>query len=92
MSAVLEPLLGYELGRERANNIAQVFLFSVDDAVKVAFSMLRGTGVADPLAVAEAVARAWQDGVREMEKVAVGPSVCAGGQSSLTSSGATALG
>jgi hypothetical protein len=70
MSAVLEPLLGFELARERANNIAQVLLFNADDAVRVAFGMLRGTGLENPLSVAEQVTLAWHAGVREMEKVA----------------------
>jgi hypothetical protein len=70
MSAVLEPLLGFELARERANNIAQVLLFSADDAVRVAFGMLKSTGLENPLSVAEEVTHAWHVGVREMEKVA----------------------
>ncbi|MFT3928371.1 MAG: hypothetical protein QM778_37935 [Myxococcales bacterium] len=75
VSAVLEPLLGFELGRERANNIAQVLIFSPEDAVCIAFGMLKSTGLLDPSAVAEEVAEAWAQGVRaveavEMEKVA----------------------
>jgi hypothetical protein len=68
MSAVLEPLLGFELARERANNIAQVLLFCTEDAVRVAGSMLRGTGLANPDQVAAELACAWQDGVYAMEQ------------------------
>ena len=67
MSAVLEPLLGFELARERANNIAQVLIFTPEDAVCIAFGMLKGTGLLDPGAVAEEVARAWEQGVRAVE-------------------------
>jgi hypothetical protein len=97
MSAVLEPLLGFELARERANNIAQVLLFcgvegrdaeveargsareqslgaragarGHEHAVGVACSMLKGTGLADPVQVAEQVASAWRAGVLAMEQI-----------------------
>jgi len=62
MSAVLEPLLGYELALERANNIAQVLAFKVDDVVGIAFGMLRQTGLTDTRRVAEDLARAWHHG------------------------------
>lgn len=68
ISAVLEPLLGFELGRERANNIAQVLIFTPEDAVGIAFGMLKGTGLLNPRAVAEDVALAWEQGVLAMEK------------------------
>ena len=61
--AVLEPLLGDELARERANNIAQVLVLSEHDPAHVALGMLRGTGLGDLARVASDVARAWRDGV-----------------------------
>jgi hypothetical protein len=76
ISAVLEPLLGYELGRERANNIAQVLIFAPEDAVCIAFGMLKGTGLLNPAAVAEQVADAWEQGVMATEaRVAREPSM-----------------
>ncbi len=65
MKAVLEPLLGAELALERANNIAQVLVFAADDVSGVALGMLRSTGLTDPRAVADEVARAWQRGVED---------------------------
>lgn len=60
ISAVLEPLLGFETARERANNIAQVLAFGVShDPTHVALGMLERVGLPDPRAVAEAVGRAW---------------------------------
>jgi hypothetical protein len=70
ISALLEPLLGFELGRERANNIAQVLIFSPEDAVRIAYGMLKSTGLPDPAQVAEEVAGAWHEGVMAMERVA----------------------
>ncbi len=67
ISAVLEPLLGYELGRERANNIAQVLVFGPQNAVCIAFGMLKGTGLLDLNTVAEQVADAWLEGVTATE-------------------------
>jgi hypothetical protein len=67
VNAVLEPLLGFELARERANNIAQVLIFSPEDAVCIAFGMLKGTGLLNARAVAEEVAEAWEQGVRSTE-------------------------
>jgi len=72
MSAVLEPLLGFELALERANNIAQVLVFSVDDVAGVAFGMLRSTGLADTRQVADLVAQAWQRGVEESMREGAG--------------------
>lgn len=72
MSAVLEPLLGFELALERANNIAQVLVFSVDDVAGVAFGMLRSTGLADARQVADLVAQAWQRGVEESMRGSAG--------------------
>jgi hypothetical protein len=65
--AVLEPLLGYELARERANNIAQVLAIATRDPERVALEMLRRTGLGDVTAVAELVARAWSAGVFELD-------------------------
>lgn len=70
VSAVLEPLLGFELARERANNIAQMLLFGPHDATCIACGMLEKAGLQNPDAVAEAVVDAWQEGVRAMETVA----------------------
>lgn len=68
MSAVLEPLLGIELALERANNIAQVLVFSVGhDPVNVALGMLRSTGITDVGAVANEVGRAWRRCDAELE-------------------------
>jgi len=67
ISAVLEPLLGYELGRERANNIAQVLVFGPEDAACIAFGMLKGTGLLDLHRVAARVADAWEEGVTSTE-------------------------
>jgi hypothetical protein len=73
--AVLEPLLGVELARERANNIAQVLVLADHDPEHVAFGMLRGTGLGDLPRIAGEVSRAWHDGIhgveaRGMERVA----------------------
>ena len=65
--AVLEPLLGYELARERANNIAQVLAIATHDPERVALEMLRRTGLGDVAGVAEQVSRAWSAGVRELD-------------------------
>jgi hypothetical protein len=72
MSAVLEPLLGFELARERANNIAQVLALATHDPEAVALGMLRSTGLSDIAPIAAEVARAWHTGVGmfEVEKVA----------------------
>ena len=64
--AVLEPLLGQELARERANNIAQVLVLSEYDPVHVALGMLRGTGLGELARVANDVARAWRDGISSL--------------------------
>jgi len=72
MSAVLEPLLGFELALERANNIAQVLVFCAADVAGVAFGMLRSTGLTDPRAVAEQVAQAWHRGVEESTRESAG--------------------
>ncbi len=72
MSAVLEPLLGFELALERANNIAQVLVFSADDVAGVAFGMLVSTGLADARRVADQVAQAWQKGVDESMREGAG--------------------
>lgn len=61
--AVLEPLLGPELARERANNIAQVLVLSEHDPAHVALGMLRGTGLADLPRIASEVSRAWRYGI-----------------------------
>ena len=68
--AVLEPLLGFELARERANNIAQVLALAERDPERVALDMLRRTGLGDIAYVAEQVSLAWFAGVRGMERVA----------------------
>jgi hypothetical protein len=71
MCSVLEPLLGYEMARERANNIAQVLAILPDDPVEVARAMLLRSVQGDDLArVAEQVGDAWELGVSEMERVA----------------------
>ena len=67
---VLEPLLGFELARERANNIAQVLAMAEHDPERVALDMLRRTGLGDVAGVAEQVSHAWSAGVRAMERVA----------------------
>ena len=59
MCAVLEPFLGTELARERANNIAQVLALAEHDPEHVALGMLRGTGLGDVAQIAAAVSRAW---------------------------------
>jgi hypothetical protein len=61
--AVLEPLLGSELARERANNIAQVLVLAEHDPERVALGMLRATGLGDLTRIAGEVSRAWYDGV-----------------------------
>ena len=65
--AVLEPLLGFELARERANNIAQVLAIAAHDPERVALEMLRRTGLGDVAGVAEQVSRAWFAGVCELD-------------------------
>jgi hypothetical protein len=65
--AVLEPLLGFELARERANNIAQVLAIAAHDPARVALDMLRRTGLGDVAGVAEQVSHAWSAGVRELD-------------------------
>lgn len=65
--AVLEPLLGFELARERANNIAQVLAIAARDPERVALEMLRRTGLGDVAGVAEQVSHAWSAGVREID-------------------------
>ena len=72
MCAVLEPLLGLELARERANNIAQVLVLAEQDPERVAFGMLRGTGLGDLGRIAGEVSRAWHDGLHSLgvERVA----------------------
>lgn len=72
MCAVLEPLLGFELARERANNIAQVLAIAQHDPERVAFTMLRGTGLGDLKRIAYEVACAWSSALetREIERVA----------------------
>jgi hypothetical protein len=67
MCAVLEPLLGSELARERANNIAQVLALSTHDPEHVAIGMLRGTGLGDVAEIAAKVSRAWLDGISTLE-------------------------
>jgi hypothetical protein len=67
MCAVLEPFLGSELARERANNIAQVLALSEHDPEHVAIGMLRGTGLGDVARIAAEVSRAWHDGIRTLE-------------------------
>ena len=56
---LLEPLLDAEIATERANNIAQVLLFTGEDVAVVA-GMLRGFDLGDTLYVAEEVVRVWQ--------------------------------
>jgi hypothetical protein len=71
MSAILEPLLGFENALERANNIAQVLVFGANhDPARVALGMLERTGLSDPRAVAEEVGRAWCRCVGETEATA----------------------
>lgn len=67
---VLEPLLGFELARERANNIAQVLAIAERDPERVALDMLGRTGLGDVAHVAERVSHAWHAGLREIERVA----------------------
>lgn len=64
MCAVLEPFLGLELARERANNIAQVLALAEHDPEGIALSMLRGSGLGDLRQVAAEVARAWRSAVQ----------------------------
>ena len=66
--AVLEPLLGFELARERANNIAQVLAIAKRDPERVALEMLRRTGLGDLAGVAEQVSHAWSAGVGDLEQ------------------------
>ena len=71
VSAVLEPLLGFEMALERANNIAQVLAFGAShDPARVALGMLERVGLNDPRAVAEEVGRAWCRAVGETEAMA----------------------
>jgi len=70
IQSVLEPLLGFESARERANNIAQVLAIVPEDPAWVAQGMLRASGIVDLDAVAQAVRQAWDDGVSAMERVA----------------------
>ena len=72
MYAVLEPFLGFELARERANNIAQVLALATHDPESVALGMLRSTGLGDIAPIAAEVARAWKAALRtfEVEQVA----------------------
>lgn len=72
MCSVLEPLLGFELARERANNIAQVLALATHDPESVASGMLRSTGLSDVAPIAAEVARAWHTAIRvfEVEQVA----------------------
>lgn len=67
MCAVLEPLLGSELARERANNIAQVLALAEHDPEHVAAGMLRGTGLGDLQRIAAEVSRAWRTGVTTLD-------------------------
>jgi hypothetical protein len=60
MTAVLEPLLGFELARERANNIAQVLALAAHDPEHVARGMLRSVGLSDVGPVAAELSRAWR--------------------------------
>jgi hypothetical protein len=69
MCFVLEPYLGFELARERANNIAQVLAILPEEPSDVAFAMLERTGVPELRQVARAVGLAWRVGVEEMERV-----------------------
>ena len=65
MSAVLVPLLGRQLAMERANNIAQVLVFTDDDPARVAQGMLRGMGLSDLTSIASEVRQAWESGIEE---------------------------
>lgn len=67
MSAVLEPLLGFELARERANNLAQMLILGPSDVICIACGMLQKTGIENAVAVAEAVLCAWHEGIRAAE-------------------------
>jgi hypothetical protein len=67
MCAVLEPFLGSELARERANNIAQVLALAEHDPECVALGMLRGTGLGDIEELAAEVSRAWRAGVSTLD-------------------------
>jgi len=60
MTEVLEPLLGFELARERANNIAQVLALASHDPEHVALGMLRSVGLSDVGPVAAELSRAWR--------------------------------
>jgi hypothetical protein len=70
MCSVLEPLLGFELARERANNIAQVLAILPEDPYEVARTMLGRSGLSELDHTAGRVAEAWEQGVSEMERVA----------------------
>jgi hypothetical protein len=70
MCSVLEPLLGFELARERANNIAQVLAIAEHDPERVALDMLRRTGLGDLEQIARQVSSAWFAGVNQFERVA----------------------
>jgi hypothetical protein len=70
MCGVLEPVLGSELARERANNIAQVLAILPGDPYEVALSMLSRIALDDMPSLAARVADAWELGVAEMERVA----------------------
>lgn len=68
MAAVLEPLLGFELARERANNIAQVLALASHDPEHVALGMLRSVGLSDVGPVAVELSRAWHNALGYLER------------------------
>lgn len=57
---VLEAHLESQLALERANNIAQVLVFEVEDPVAVALAMLRNEPIDNIDDVVQQVAEAWQ--------------------------------
>ena len=63
---LLDPLLGGEVASERANNIAQVLMFTGARRTEpIVADMLRDFDLGDTLHVAEEVVRAWHGQVVE---------------------------
>ncbi len=74
----MEAHLGSQLALERANNIAQVLVFEVEDPVEVALAMLRNEPIDNIDDVVRQVAEAWREKqTRERLKACVQETLCA---------------